>query len=72
MRSHGGRGVGEEAARVPGADGGGPAAWRGVRASTGRWTADFGRSAAADNPVGQRTTVAENPVGAAKGGGRGG
>jgi hypothetical protein len=34
--------VGEEAARVPGADGGGPTAWRGARVS-----ADFGRLAAA-------------------------
>jgi hypothetical protein len=42
--------VGEEAARVPVADGGGSVAWRGVRVS-----ADFGRPAAAKNPVGQRT-----------------
>jgi hypothetical protein len=41
--------VGKEAARVPGADGGGPAAWRGARAST-----DFGSPAAAENTVGQR------------------
>jgi hypothetical protein len=34
--------VGEEAARVPGADGGGPTAWRGARVS-----ADFGTPAAA-------------------------
>jgi hypothetical protein len=27
----------------------------GVRALAGRWTADFGRPAAAENPVGQRT-----------------
>jgi hypothetical protein len=53
--------VGEEAARVPGADSGGPAAWRGARASV-----DFRRPAAAENPVGQRTG------GAAEGGGRGG
>jgi hypothetical protein len=58
--------VGEEAARVPGADGGGPAAWRGVRASAGRWTTDFGRPPAAENPVGQRTG------GTAEGGSRGG
>jgi hypothetical protein len=43
------------------ADDGGPTAWREARAS-----ADFGRSAAAENPVGQRTG------GAAEGGGRGG
>jgi hypothetical protein len=43
------------------ADGGGPAAWQGVRAS-----ADFGRPAAVENPVGQRTG------GAAEGGGWGG
>jgi hypothetical protein len=55
-----GRGV-SEAARVPGADSSGPAAWRGVRA-----LADFGRPAAAENPVGQRTG------GAAEGGGQGG
>jgi hypothetical protein len=53
--------VEEEAAHVPGADGGGPMAWRGVRAS-----ADSGRPAAVENPVGQRTG------GAAEGGGRGG
>jgi hypothetical protein len=53
--------VGEEATGVPGADGGRPAAWRGTRAST-----DFGRLAAAVNPVGQRMR------GATKGGGRGG
>jgi hypothetical protein len=53
--------VGEEAARVPGADNGGPTAWRGARVS-----ADFGRPAAAENPVGQRTG------GAAEGGSRGG
>jgi hypothetical protein len=51
----------EVAARIPGPNGGGPVAWRGVRAS-----ADFKRSAAAENPVGQRTG------GAAEGGGRGG
>jgi hypothetical protein len=43
------------------ADGGAPAAWRGARAS-----ADFGRPAAAENLVGQRTGSA------AEGGGRGG
>jgi hypothetical protein len=32
------------------ADGGGPSAWQAVRAS-----ADFGRPAAVENPVGQRT-----------------
>jgi hypothetical protein len=53
--------VGEEAARVPGANGGGPAAWQGARAS-----ADFGRPAAAKNPMGQRMG------GTAEGGGRGG
>jgi hypothetical protein len=53
--------VAEEAACVPGADGGGPAAWRGARAS-----ADFRRPAAAENPVGQRTG------GATEGNGRGG
>jgi hypothetical protein len=42
--------VGEEAARVPGADGGGPAAWQGARVS-----ADFRRPAAVENPMGQRT-----------------
>jgi hypothetical protein len=50
-RSPGGRGgrrqVGEEVARVPGADGGGPAAWQGVRVS-----ADFGRPATVENLVG--------------------
>jgi hypothetical protein len=51
--------VREEVARVPGADGGGPAAWRGERVS-----ADFGRPAAAENPVGQRTgAAAEAAVG---------
>jgi hypothetical protein len=51
--------VGEEAARVPGADGGGSAAWRGARVS-----ADFGRPPAAENPVGQRTGgAAEAAVG---------
>jgi hypothetical protein len=44
------RQLGEEAAHVPGADGGRPAVWRGARVS-----ADFGRPAAAENPVGQRT-----------------
>jgi hypothetical protein len=39
---------------------------KGARASAGRWTADFGRPAEAENPVGQRTG------GAAEGGGRGG
>jgi hypothetical protein len=39
--------VGEEVARVPGADGGGPASWRGARVLVGRWKAE--------NPVGQRT-----------------
>jgi hypothetical protein len=39
--------VGEEAACVPGADGGRPAVWRGARAS-----ADFGRPVAVENPVG--------------------
>jgi hypothetical protein len=53
--------VGEEASRVLGADDGGPAAWRGVRA-----LADFGRPPAAENPVGQRTG------GAAEGDVRGG
>jgi hypothetical protein len=53
--------VGEEVARVPRADGGGPATWWGARAS-----ADFGRPAAAENPVGERTG------GAAEGGSRGG
>jgi hypothetical protein len=43
------------------ADNGGPAAWRGARAS-----ADFGRPASAENPVGQRTGAA------AECGGRGG
>jgi hypothetical protein len=43
------------------ADGGRPAAWRGARAS-----ADFGRPAVAENPVGQRTG------GVAESGGRGG
>jgi hypothetical protein len=38
--------VGEEAARVQGADGGGPAAWQGVRALT-----DFGRPAAVENTM---------------------
>jgi hypothetical protein len=53
------RQVGKEAARVPGADGGGPAAWRGERVS-----AYFGRPAAAKNPVGQRTGgAAEAAVG---------
>jgi hypothetical protein len=42
--------VGEEAARIPGADGGGPMVWWGARVS-----ADFGRPAAEENPVGQRT-----------------
>jgi hypothetical protein len=62
-RALGGRGRSgtKPPARVPGADGGGPAAWRGERAS-----ADFGRLAAAENPVGQRTG------GAAEGSGRGG
>jgi hypothetical protein len=51
--------VGEEAARVPGADGGGPAAWQGARVLAGFW-----RPAAAENPVGQRTgSVAEVAVG---------
>jgi hypothetical protein len=53
--------VGEKATHVPGADGGRPVAWRRARAS-----AEFGRPAAAENPVGQRTG------GAAEGGGRGG
>jgi hypothetical protein len=53
------RQVGEEVARVPGADSGGPAAWRGARAS-----ADFRRPTAVENPVGQRTG------GATEGGGR--
>jgi hypothetical protein len=38
-----------------GADSGGPAAWRGARASAGRWTAESGRPAVAENPRGQRT-----------------
>jgi hypothetical protein len=51
--------VGEEAAHVPRVDGGGPAAWRGARVS-----ADFGRPAAEENPVGQRTEgAAEAAVG---------
>jgi hypothetical protein len=58
--------VEEEAACVPGADSGGPAAWRGARASAGRWTVDFGRPAAAENPVGQKTR------GAMEGGDQGG
>jgi hypothetical protein len=72
--------VGEEAARVPGADGGRPAAWRGARASGdfgrpvadrqrgggARASADFERLAVVENPMGQRTG------GAAEGGGRGG
>jgi hypothetical protein len=41
--------VGGEASRFPGVDGGGPAAWRGARASAGRWTADSGRPAAVEN-----------------------
>jgi hypothetical protein len=40
---------------VPGADSGGPSAWRGARASAGQWMTDFGRPAAAENLVGQRT-----------------
>jgi hypothetical protein len=53
--------IGEEAARVPGADGDRQATWREARAS-----ADFGRPAVAENPVGQRTGST------AEGGGRGG
>jgi hypothetical protein len=51
----------EVVARVLGADDGGPAAWRGARAS-----ADFGRPAVAENPVGQKMGSA------AEGGGQGG
>jgi hypothetical protein len=47
--------VGEEAALVLGADGERPTAWRGARASAGRWTADFRKPAATENPVVQRT-----------------
>jgi hypothetical protein len=57
--------VGEEVSRVLGADGDGPVAWRGARASASRWTVDFERLAAVGNPVGQRMG------GAAEGGGRG-
>jgi hypothetical protein len=60
--------VGEEAVRVPGVDGGGPAAWRGARAS-----ADFGRPATAENPVEQRTGAPRKAaVGEDDGGSRGG
>jgi hypothetical protein len=57
--------VGEEVDRVPGADGG-MAGGGGGKASAGRWTTDFGRPAAAENPGGQRMG------GAAEGGGWGG
>jgi hypothetical protein len=49
--------VGEEAARVLGADGGGPVVWRGARAS-----ADFWRPPAAEKPVGQRTGAPRKAV----------
>jgi hypothetical protein len=51
-----------------GADGGGPAAWRGARAS-----ADFERQAAEEYPVGQRTGAPRKAtVGEDDGGGGGG
>jgi hypothetical protein len=43
-----------------------PPTFRGARALAGRWTADFGRPPAVENPVGQRMS------GAAEGGSRGG
>jgi hypothetical protein len=49
------------------ADGGGPAAWLGVRAS-----ADFGRPAVAENPVGQRTGAPRKAVVGEDDGGEGG